>query len=482
MRRDHPLVLPMGTALLAALAYLLSAQWIAGSPAFPLDDAWIHQTYARSVATSGRWAYAGGEASSGSTSPLWTLLLVPGHLLGLSPLLWATTLGMAAWGGTIAGGYHLARLLLADRRVAAAAALAIGAEWHLAWAALSGMEILLYAALALLLMIVVLGERGPPLGWGLLGALLTLTRPEGILLLGLLALYRLWSRRANPRAALREIVWLAAGWILLVTPALLFNWRVSGLLLPNTFYAKQQEYAILLHDVPTWRQLLRLAWQPWIGGQTLLLLALPWLPRRHWPTVAWVPGLWAAGIILLYALRLPVTYQHGRYLMPVIPVLLIYGVAALTALLDRSPPLLRRPLMAAVGTGFLLFLLLGATAYGRDVAVIECEMAASATWIATNSPPETLIAAHDIGRLGYLTERPILDLAGLISPEVIPIIRDEAALLALARRRGARYLVTFEDWYPTLVRDPALTPVHTTDCAGTRAAGQAPMTIYQIAP
>jgi hypothetical protein len=52
-------------------------------------------------------------------------------------------------------------------------------------------------------------------------------------------------------------------------------------------------------------------------------------------------------------------------------------------------------------------------------------MVAVSEWVAANTPPDDLIAAHDIGALGYFARRPLLDLAGLVSPEVIPFIRDE---------------------------------------------------------
>ncbi len=109
--------------------------------------------------------------------------------------------------------------------------------------------------------------------------------------------------------------------------------------------------------------------------------------------------------------------QHGRYLIPTIPIFVLYGVAGGTIALRRARALLRPALAAGLITGFALFALLGALAYARNIAWIECEMGSSARWVAAHSAPGTLIAAHDIGRLGYLTQRPLLDFAGLISPK-----------------------------------------------------------------
>ncbi|PKN95090.1 MAG: hypothetical protein CVU45_00835, partial [Chloroflexi bacterium HGW-Chloroflexi-7] len=48
-------------------------------------------------------------------------------------------------------------------------------------------------------------------------------------------------------------------------------------------------------------------------------------------------------------------------------------------------------------------------------------------------------------------ERQIIDLAGLIQPELIPIIRDEAGIKLYLTNANADYLVVFRDWYPGLV-------------------------------
>src|SRR5262245_40846669 len=46
---------------------------------FPLDDAWIHQVYARSLWRSHRFEYNDGESEIGLTSPLFAALLAPLH-------------------------------------------------------------------------------------------------------------------------------------------------------------------------------------------------------------------------------------------------------------------------------------------------------------------------------------------------------------------------------------------------------------------
>lgn len=49
---------------------------------FPLDDAWIHQVYSRSIAHGDGFQYNDGEQEAGSSSPLWSILTAPAHWLG----------------------------------------------------------------------------------------------------------------------------------------------------------------------------------------------------------------------------------------------------------------------------------------------------------------------------------------------------------------------------------------------------------------
>src|SRR5690606_1423380 len=104
-------------------------------------------------------------------------------------------------------------------------------------------------------------------------------------------------------------------------------------------------------------------------------------------------------------------------------------------------------------------LLLGPATYARDVRIIDEEMVTAAHWIRDNVPPEDLLAIHDIGAVGYFAPRSLLDIAGLVSPELIPLIGDEAATWAFLEAQGARYLMAFPNQVPGgEVDDPHLCP------------------------
>jgi arabinofuranosyltransferase len=424
---------------------------------FPLDDAWIHQTYARNLALSGEWAFVPGVISGGSTSPLWSLLLAAGHMLRVNPLVWT---GLIAW--LALTGFSLLFLrttgyLLQGKKASAGwMTLLLGLEWHIVWAAMSGMETALYG-LAALLCLALLVKGWDMYFWsGALVGLSTWLRPDGLTLLAPVFFVIVLGNQTVTRKV-RQTVELFAGFALLFLPYLGFNRAVSGAWWPNTFFAKQAEYAIEL-QAPLLSRLAEQALLPLVGAGAILLPGFAWLVYRslrlrRWSVVA--GALWAVGYLGLYALRLPVSYQHGRYVIPMMPMYFAWGLAGMLNLAQPAArSMLRRVVSRAWQLSFLLILLafwgLGMRSFGNDVAFIESEMVDTARWIAQNTPPDALLAAHDIGALGYYGQHTLLDLAGLASPEVIPFIRDEARLAMYLDVHAVDYLVTFPGWYPQL--------------------------------
>jgi len=503
LTRLNRLPLWLGLAALIGLGYLATAQFIYGYGGFPLDDAWIHQTYARNLGERGEFAFTSGLPSAGSTAPLWTLLLSLGYSLGLPFKAWTYGLGLLFLG---LSGFSLARLgqqLFPDQLwLGPLIGLALLLEWHLAWAAVSGMETIFFVWLSIFVLEYYTrlkksyAYQGLFLA-GVLSGLLALVRPEGLGLAGLIGLdiglttLRKSARLDRPKQVLGAR-WLAfsLGLALPILPYLAFNYSLTGLIFPNTFYAKQQEYNLWLKEEFTSGQeiafRLQVFWVAFIGMPALLLPGLLKGAVAIWRKGETVLGLilvWWLSYAALYAIRLPVTYQHGRYQMPVIPWILLLGLWGTAALLKLNhrrlwPRVLSRGWAASLILVTVMFLFLGAQAYARDARIIETEMVAVAHWLGAKTPPGTIIAAHDIGAIGYFTGRPLVDLAGLITPEVIPFIRDETALLEFALREGAEYLVTFPGWYPQLTQ--SLPQVYQTHAPWAVEAGGDNMAVYDL--
>ena len=211
-----------------------------------------------------------------------------------------------------------------------------------------------------------------------------------------------------------------------------------------------------------------------------LMLLFHTIKRCKWDFAAIF--LWLMGYPALYALRLPVVYQHGRYVFPMMPLFFIIGFIAISKWLwvestKRSTRLLKigwnlSLIFLTIGSWFI-----GAITYGTDVYYIESEMVDTAYWLKNNTPEDVLIAVHDIGAIGYFSDRRLLDMAGLISPEIIPFIRDENKIKNYLDNQNVMYLVTFPDWYPELIKNGIL--VYKTNSPIRPSLGKSNMAVFQ---
>jgi hypothetical protein len=151
-------------------------------------------------------------------------------------------------------------------------------------------------------------------------------------------------------------------------------------------------------------------------------------------------------------MRIP-AYQHGRYIIPAFPILYLWGMLGMIDYVSSANANKRIVFLWQVLLGVLclLFSFIAARQNAYDVYWIESEMVQTAKWVQTNVPPDALLAAHDIGALGYYVPNPILDLAGLVTPEVVPFIRDSSKLAQYLNANSADYLIVFPGQYTKLV-------------------------------
>lgn len=478
-RRDYLLI---AAAVLFGCGIYLAASALIYRIGFPLDDAWIHAAYARNLALHGEWAFQLGRYSAGSTAPLWTLLLTLGFWFGLGPLWSSYALGAVALFALASAAEMVLRSLAATyHRRLPWMGLLVAAEWHMLWAAMSGMETAAHALLLTLVLGLLLTGSRRYLSLGLLTGLSVWVRPDGLTLIGPVTLIIVLTETAHQQRV-RGLGSYFIGLGALLLPYLLLNLWLSGTPMPNTFYAKQAEYVTWQMRSPFYRA--GLAAIQLLTGSTVLLAPgllgslLQGIRQRNARMLAVM--LWSVLYIALYVMRLPI-YQHARYLMPAMPVLMILGMLGYLSLREshifgRYQWSVGYAWQAGLAMLTLGFVVLGARAYGEDVGLIESEMVTTAKWVAQNVPAGRVVAAHDIGALGYFDEHPLIDLAGLVSPEVVPFMRDQARLAEYLNDRGVSYLIAFPDLYPDMVK--MAKPVFSTAGQFAPAAGVANMTVY----
>lgn len=481
-RLQEPVLVASG--LLAAAAFLAFDLFVVGRPAFPLDDTWIHLQFARRLAEGDGLAYATNGWVTGSTAPLWSALLAVGFLLpGGLPLLWPELLAGLAFAVALPGVLRLGKELGLGGRMSFVAAVLVLATPRLLWSAGSGMEICLFLCLAVWGMALHAREvrrlESVPLGCALL-AVSVLCRPEGALLL-LLAL----GERLLRRTPGTGVATLAAA--LAVGPTLLFYRLAGGSFLPTTFWVKAGGPRDPWPDVGY----LRIVLDVFLRSQPILVLfagagILAFAYRAgHIPAgrsrtghSSWVPAAWLLGQVFAYSVLAsrdapPPVGNFGRYHFPLLPLVVIFGLLAIQATVS-GPPSAESRGSVRWPTGLLLASILAVqlfaaarmpASYLQNVLDVEGSDVRAAAWLAPRLPPDALLAVQDVGALGFFLPNPLVDLAGIVSPEVQPILRGEGDLYweeALARHlrgAGADLLVVFEGSYPALVRAPGFDEV-----------------------
>jgi hypothetical protein len=221
-------------AVAALLALGVGLYMSLGSRNFCLDDAWIHLAYAKSLRLGDGFAYNPGDHETGFSSPLWAASIALTPFL-LNPVLAVKVLGALCHAALAWGGARLGLLLSAAETAERNAWIAggfVAVDPLLAFAAGSGMEVSLTAALILWTVCVVL--RGSSSVAGLfLGFACVWARPETLFVLAPFCALS-WSRSRS-----RVAVATVAGALLALSLWMVYCQVVSGHVWPNTYYAKR---------------------------------------------------------------------------------------------------------------------------------------------------------------------------------------------------------------------------------------------------
>lgn len=477
---------------LVAVAVRLGVALASG---FQVDDAWITYRYAENLAAGEGFVYNPGERVYGTTTPLLTLVLAGADLAGVPLPAASLAVSLLATVATLLCLAALARPRLGVAWTVLVAGLAAVAPSHVVWS-VSGMETALSIAFLAGALLAYARGRWTLLGLAAAGAFLT--RFDAVVLLvalpvteGILALAsragssggpqaRPTTSKAGPSggraAAWRGLGRAAGAFLLAAGPWLVFATLYFGSPVPNAVWAKTGlhrlgEAGLSFDRVPG---LVRAALDPGIAPFVLeVFLAAAGvaalLARRD--RLAVVP-VWLGGYAAF--LSLGQVHVHPWYVAPFHPpLLLLWGLGlawlarGISGWLVRPgvppPPRLSPParLACVLGVAAVAGAATVPAALGEArerQSVYEGAHAALGRYLAERARPGEAVYAWDIGYVGHLTGRRILDFQGIVSPEVIPYnrrgdfagvlldFRPEWAVVGLYGRAAAELLGGPEVW------------------------------------
>jgi len=460
-REDVILFVSSLIATVSCCIYYLSTMMSISEPGLTLDDSWIHVQFARTIFQGTPWEYSPGYPSTGSTSPLWSIILSSIFLFTDNQfgIVWATYI--------ISIAFFIGSTFLASRIVTnytehiefgLLAILAFVIVPRNTWLMLSGMETPLFVFI-LLLSILILDRDDVKydLLLGVLAGLAYLSRPEGIIVLfciplRLIILYK-HGKFNNTRFGLFIISGVFA--LLVVSPWVIHCLTTTGYPLPDTFYAKVHTPSP--NDIA--------AWDAWWGQ---FLQEMPYLGIGAILGIILIakgkPFAWILPVSLTVLYRISTPYaaliNNARYLVPVFDLFLIVAIVvsalffkmvALGILVSRNDLSL-----TVLGTLFLAILIvvpmvpyfaLQATNYGTAAGNINDMQVHIGYWLAENTPDDAIFATHDAGALRFFSNRTMIDLAGLVSPIMIHGNMTDSQKMQYLSNIGCNYFVFFDELF-----------------------------------
>jgi len=378
---------------------------------YTADDALIIFRYAENLAAGHGFVYNEGERVLGTTTPLFTLLLAVLLKFKISCFVSAFILNNLA---DFATSWVLLMMFRSEERPLSwlPAVLFLFSPESLQWP-LSGMETEAYIAFIFLTFYFASAES-----WSLaflFAAMTVLTRIDGIAVLGVLVV--VYLLRYGKLPALPLVIFTMT-----VLPWVLFAWFYFGSPIPNSAAAKWALSGGNILSAPA-NILLRGFLHLHTFGIPVLILALAgtrfiWQERKAWLPLA----LWTWGYALSYTIA--AGPMHPWYYAPFYVGYLALAFHGILFLFARYPKLKIRTVSATLSIIAIIIVLYLSYDRSTDLRLQQAQMnatnRAAGVWMATNTPPDSVLAAKDIGYIGYYSRRKILDLAGLVSPECIP--------------------------------------------------------------
>ncbi|HLH73850.1 MAG TPA: glycosyltransferase family 87 protein, partial [Chloroflexota bacterium] len=383
---------------------------------YVLDDAYITYRYARNIVLGRGFVYNPGEHILGTTTPGYTLLLAGLNRissLDFPILSWLCGIAFTAGAGILS--YALLKSWLRPE-VALAGALLLVTNPILTAAV--GMETSLYVFL-LEIAAYLTYVRIKPLGVGTAIGLAILVRPDA----GLAYLFPFMAWGVG-RLKTKDLVLVASMSALVVLPWLLFSLAYFGSPIPHTLEAKRVDYA----GTPTdFLRGLIIYPRLYFHFNPLFALVVPLCLLGGWRVFQQKPAV-ALGILgwcALYLgsfqiLGLPNLYiWYWSPLQLGMVILMASGIDTLADWRQRGPV----AQFAGLVTSVALIICLTATNLAAGYWALDWNprfyvYRAVAEYLRQSSRPDDLVASPEIGVIGYYSDRPVLDLFGLVSPTV----------------------------------------------------------------
>jgi len=444
------------------LAGFASVYFFKSAPgAFPIDDAYIHLTYAKNFASGEGFSFNPGEKSFGSSSPLWVFLLSalvkflePHFLVRLVSFfcLWLTLfLSMLIIYQEISHLNSIYKILFS-----LIPALFLSGSGNFLWISYSGMESGLWTLLCLAVVYFLISEKPSWAGYILLG-LTMLCRLEAVLLWALVIFWQVYYLKHRRRIFFGALIalliplgfhlwaYFSLGSFFPITRAgkLASNLFNAGFSLRGGFVFLARHLKYLWITQPEVIIILLIVIASWI---LYLVLEKPKMGGIKTIGVFW---LFALGVFIYHSQFFRSTeiitpchnFRYQVLLFPAIGLGLAYAFQILFIFYKKSwTKLLVGAIIAIIlCTGFYRIRLWKELFLNQSIHIFDVHQR-TAKWCELALPVSAHIACFDIGSLGFYSGRYVIDLGGLLDPALHRYLEKGAVGEYLKEKKASHYI------------------------------------------
>jgi arabinofuranosyltransferase len=435
------------------------------------DDFYIHLQYAKNFSRTFIWAFNAGIPSYGTTSPLWVLLLSCFGLCRIDLIFAAKSLSFVLG---IAAFYLLFERArgFANKNLFYLCVLSMGLNHWYRLAVGAGMEATL-ASVCITFLFVRTYYHNKSAGYyfinGAIMGLCALVRPELIYVALVFVFADLFDIVGRKKTICRLFL-LITGAVVVVTPWIVFAELNLHQIIPTTVLVKTGHHFGYKNTIAACTRVIAFYLPNGCIEIISGLLFLVWIVQKKVKMTHDMLlriGL-VAGIPVLYLVNQAIggASISYRYAAPTIPIIIFSAFKFLDFLIEKKEwrsTSHYRLLMAMLVLFIVLpniWLSVKHTPFlvksNNYLAVLE----KYGKYLKGHASPKDTVACYDVGAIGYYSDRFVLDLVGLVSPETIKYQQGDMYNLAAITVFKPKYLVV--PWFADMSNQLNLFPKGTT--------------------
>ena len=411
------------------------------------DDTYIYLQYATNIIHHAEISFNLGEKSYGFTSPLW-LFLIAGlnyfiHNLISIPEILSLSFSIL----TIIVWFFIIKELEPNKTILFLLLLFISLDPNLLKHSHLGMEASLSYFLSSLLILLFLNYKNKPMPYtlGLALGVYSLVRPESFIL----AIICIFWLLVNSFLRIKDILKIISSAIIVTLPWNIFSYFYFGNIVSSTSYAKGLAFPlgrIFFHQLITSFEI--------IAGNyiaVIIVLIAVFFSKETRKKLLYKAGFYFYltlilffTFIILYSLVLNNELVYARYYTMLFPFLMLLVVLLISKCITSYKN--KIIIISVILLSFISLTGLYSNINRKLYLSNESLENKVVRWVNLNTSNNSKIVRSRIGKIGFLTDRIIIDPVGLINPEVIKYnLKDSTA--EYFKEMKIDYLIESNSWW-----------------------------------